>query len=183
MSYNNQIVPGFDEDLNNEIIITLRKIGTVPQCLSFELKGHIDTYNSGFFQKQVNKVIAAGYIYLIFNANGLNYLSSTGIGSFTSFLKTVKTKNGDVVFVGMQSKVFEIFQLLGFQQFFKFSNTIEDAILFFTTTKKGPASLFPKTFACPICDHKLRASKNGRFRCPSCKTVLLLTEKAEVLLG
>ena len=60
------------------------------------LNGYIDTYNSVYFQKQIGKVVATGFVNLIFNCSNLNYVSSTGIGSFTSFLKLVKAKNGDI---------------------------------------------------------------------------------------
>ena len=90
MENNNLIIPGFDNDKDDSLTISLRKVDSISNCLVVYLSGYIDTYNSSFFQKQVMKVIEAGFINLIFNCSALNYVSSTGIGSFTVFLKTKK---------------------------------------------------------------------------------------------
>ncbi len=115
---NNDIVPGFDEEKDESLKIRLEKVDKAEGCLVLYLTGYIDTYNSNFFQKRVNRAVEAGYTRLIFHCGGLNYVSSTGIGSFTAFLKAVKPKGGDLVLLEIQPKVYEVFQLLGFSQFF-----------------------------------------------------------------
>ena len=120
---------------------------------------------------------------LIFNCSNLNYVSSTGIGSFTSFLKLVKAKNGDIVLLNIQSKVYEVFQLLGFSQFFNIKEGIEDAIQHFNEVPVAEVSVFPKVFSCPVCSRKLKASKSGRFRCSDCKAILAIDQKGSVFLG
>jgi anti-sigma B factor antagonist len=182
VSNNDLIVPGFDDEKNDQINIVLKKVTSLPKGLVFELKGHVDTYNSPFFQKRVSKAIRAGFVDLIFNANGLNYLSSTGIGCFAGFLKELKPLGGDVVIMGIQPKVLEIFRLLGFEQFFYFAGSIEEAVRYFSV-KKNTQGPFPKAFACPICNRKLKTSKSGKFRCPECKSIIIVNEKAEILLG
>jgi len=148
------------------------------------LTGYIDTYNSNFFQKRVSKAIEAGYSKLIFNCAGLNYVSSTGIGSFTAFLKAVKPRGGDLVLLEIQPKVYEVFQLLGFSQFFNIKDNLNDAVDFFRVGTQGnPAEVFPKIFQCPICSKKLKATKPGRFRCSECKTILAIDNSGQVFLG
>ena len=123
MDSNNSIIPGFDNEKDDSLSIALKKADGINRGIFIYLNGYIDTYNSSFFQKQITKVIEAGYINLIFNCSALNYVSSTGIGSFTVFLKIVKPKNGDVVLLEIQPKVYEVFQLLGFSQFFNIKNS------------------------------------------------------------
>jgi len=181
---NDDIVSGFTEEKDESLKIDLEQVSQIPGCLLLSLNGYIDTYNSNFFQKRVQRAIEAGFTRLVFNCGGLNYVSSTGIGSFTAFLKAVKPKSGDIVLLEIQPKVYEVFQLLGFSQFFNIKDSLEDAIAFF---QNGPApktgSLFPKIFACPICAKKLKAVKPGRFRCSECKTILAIDDAAEVFLG
>ena len=121
---NNVLVPGFSDEKDDSLKITLDKVAEVPNCLIVRLNGYIDTYNSNYFQKSIAKVVDAGYVNLIFNCSALNYVSSTGIGSFTAFLKLVKPKGGDIVLLEIQPKVFEVFQLLGFSQFFSISKLL-----------------------------------------------------------
>jgi anti-sigma B factor antagonist len=181
---NNNIIPGFDDEKDDSLKIRLEKIDDIDGCIVLFLNGYIDTYNSSFFQKRVSKVVENGFTRLIFNCGALNYVSSTGIGSFTAFLKTVKPKGGDVVLLEIQPKVYEVFQLLGFSQFFNIKDTLGDAVDFFRTSGvEIKSEIFPKIFACPICSKKLKATKAGRLRCSECKTILAIDNNGQVFLG
>ena len=186
MENNNAIIPGFDNEKDDSLTISLRKAEGVSRCIFIYLSGYIDTYNSSFFQKQITKVIEAGFINLIFNCSSLNYVSSTGIGSFTVFLKVVKPKGGDVVLLEIQPKVYEVFQLLGFSQFFNIKNTADEALSFFSnggSAASTESSVFPLIISCPVCNKKLRATKSGRFRCSGCRSILAINDAGEVTLG
>ena len=184
METNNSIVPGFDNDRDDSLSITLKKAEGVNRGIFIYLNGYVDTYNSNFFQKQITKLIEAGFINLIFNCTALNYVSSTGIGSFTVFLKVIRPKGGDIVLLEIQPKVYEVFQLLGFSQFFNIKSTAEEAIEFFNNGgSSADSSVFPLVISCPVCNKKLRATKAGRFRCSGCRSILAINEKGEVTLG
>jgi anti-anti-sigma factor len=184
MLNNNEIVPGFDDEKDDSLKIFLKKVEDTDKCLLLTLTGYIDTYNSNFFQKRVQKAIEVGYIRLIFHCGSLNYVSSTGIGSFTTFLKAVKPKGGDLVMLDIQPKVYEVFQLLGFSQFFNIRDNMDDSIRFFNSSQiVEKPSVFPKIVSCPICSKKLKAVKAGRFRCNGCQSVLAIDEAGQVLLG
>lgn len=184
MADNNTIVPGFDIEKDDSLKIRLQKIDNVKGCLVLYLTGYIDTYNSNLFQKRVNKAVEAGFNKLIINCGSLNYVSSTGIGSFTHFLKAVKPKGGDLVLLEIQPKVYEVFQLLGFSQFFNIKDNLDEAVDFFNSSKEASGEdLFPKIFRCPICSKKLKATKAGRFRCSECKTILAIDNAGQVYLG
>ncbi|MDR0376788.1 MAG: STAS domain-containing protein [Spirochaetaceae bacterium] len=181
---NNDIIPNFDDDVDDSLKITLNTVEGIDKCLILYLAGYIDTYNSNIFQKRITRIIERGYNRLIFQCEGLNYVSSTGIGSFTVFLKSVKPRGGDVILLEIQPKVFEVFHLLGFSQFFNIQKTLEEALDYFR--EEGAASesdIFPKVFDCPICSKKLKAIKPGRFRCSQCKAILALDTSGQVFLG
>ena len=181
---NDELVNGFDDEKDESLKLKLEKTKEVEEGLILYLTGYIDTYNSGYFQKRVQKVIEAGFNRLIFQCAGLNYVSSTGIGSFTSFLKAVKPRGGDLVLLEIQPKVYEVFQLLGFSQFFNIRETLDEAVNFFRKGSTDEAtSIFPKLFSCPICSKKLKALKPGRFRCSECKTILAIDNSGQVFLG
>ena len=181
---NNDIVPGFDDDKDDSLKINLQKINDVEGCLVLYLSGYIDTYNSNFFQKRIAKAIETGFIKLVFQCGGINYVSSTGIGSFTAFLKSVKPRGGDLVLLEIQPKVYEVFQLLGFSQFFNIRDSLDESVSFFKAgTTAEIITLFPKIFSCPICSKKLKATKAGRFRCSECKTILAIDNVGQVFLG
>ena len=184
MENNNTIVPGFDNEKDHSLTISLRKADSINKGIFIYLSGYIDTYNSSFFQKQMTKVIEAGFINLVFNCSSLNYVSSTGIGSFTVFLKVVRPKGGDIVLLEIQPKVYEVFQLLGFSQFFNIKSSADEAIAFFSNGGGvSENSTFPLVISCPVCNKKLRATKSGRFRCSGCRSILAINDAGEVTLG
>jgi anti-anti-sigma factor len=181
---NNEIVPDFDTGRDDSLKIDLRRIDVLDAGLVLVLTGYIDTYNCTVFEKRVERAIGAGFSRLIFDCSGLNYISSTGIGSFTGILKTLKSSGGDIMLLGLQPKVYMVFELLGFANFFKFKGNIEDAVRFFKNgTKASHNSIFPQIFECPLCRKKLVAVKKGRFRCARCKTILAVDGEARVFLG
>jgi len=180
---NNDVVNNFDSDKDDSLQLTLEKIENLEDGVIIKLSGYIDTYNSVFFQKQISKVIDSGLVNIIFNCSGLNYVSSTGIGSFTSFLKLVKPKGGNIVLLSIQPRVYEVFQLLGFSQFFAIREKIDDAISFFKNDTVLESSVFPSVFSCPVCQRRLKATRSGRFRCSDCKSILAIDQQGQVFLG
>ena len=174
---NDDVIPGFDNDKEENLKITLQKVSDVENCLIIVFNGYIDTYNSNYVQKQIQKTIDAGFIRLIFHCGSLNHISSTGIGSFSAFLKAVKPKGGDLVLTAVLPQVQEVFQILGFSQFFVTKATLEEAAAFYKTGK------FPALIQCPTCSKKLNAAHSGRYRCSDCKTILAIDDAGLVTLG
>jgi len=181
---NNDLVPGFDDDKDETLKIKLYDIPDVESCLMLTLNGYIDTYNSIHFQKRVQRAIDAGFIRLIFNCNGLNRVSSTGIGSFTVFLKAVKSQGGGMILLEIQPQVHDVLQLLGFSQLFNIQTTLNESIDFFRSNESRQESdIFPKIFMCPYCSKSLKAIKPGCFRCSDCKTIITIDNGGAVSLG
>jgi anti-anti-sigma factor len=181
---NNDIVPGFDDEKDENLKIKLHDVPDVESCLVLVLHGYIDTYNSTIFQNRVQRAIDEGYIRLIFNCKDLQHISSTGIGSLTVFLKAVKSQGGDIILLEIQSEVYEVLQLLGFSQFFNIQTDLNESIDFFRNNEtQQETEIFPKVFACPYCSKNLKAIKPGRFRCSECKTILAIDNAGTVSLG
>jgi anti-anti-sigma factor len=178
---NNDIISGFDEEKNDSLKIQLEKIEEMKGGLVIYASGYIDTYNVRFFQKRVEHAIEAGYVRIVFELSGVNYISSTGFGAFPSFLKRVKPLNGDMVLNHVQPSVYEVFALLGFSQYFIFTENLDESIGYLAEHLESP--VFPKVFTCPVCSKRLRASKAGRFRCAECKTIVVIDKATSVILG
>lgn len=156
-----------------------------------ELDGYLDTYNSKSFQQYVQKIIDEGYKYIVMDCQGLTYVSSTGIGSFTSFNRMLLQKKGELILVKMISKVYEVFKLLGFLSFFKIFENLDEVKNFLTGKGSGTSgdsfsseekstSVFPVQGSCPNCSKGLRFSKSGKYRCPSCKSILQVGDDGKI---
>jgi len=147
--------------------------------IELKIVGLIDTYNSSSFFNEISSLVKDGHSKFIFNCEKLTYMSSTGIGAMAQLLKEIKeTKRENFLYlVSVSPNVHDVFSLLGFTSFFNFAENTEDVYNIFNGKSK---SSFPSIVACPICHKKLKASKSGRYRCPSCKHIIKIDNKAKV---
>jgi len=68
------------------------------------------------------------YPKIVCNLDKLNYIASAGIGVFLKYLQEAKSQKGDLVLVGLQKQVKDVFDLLKFTNLFKIFSKTEDAI-------------------------------------------------------
>jgi len=168
-------------DEHPDLRISLEETGR-EKTIVMRLSGLIDTYNSEYFRSQATKVVEEGYPNIIFDTSATTFMSSTGIGAFTALLKVVKDKQGSMIIFGMPAKIYEVFQLLGFSSFFRFCSTRDEALSMLSMDTDSP-SVFPMQITCPVCRRNLKAVKSGRFRCSSCRVILVVKEEGEIQLG
>lgn len=148
MELHEDLLKSLLETKDDSILIDLKILGDI---LLVKLTGYIDTYNSNYFTNQMNKILENGAYKIIFDCSGVLYVSSTGIGSFVIVLKTVKSHGGEIVLLKIVPRVYEVFSLLGFSQFFKIVDTLEDAITFLNAeTKSDFAEAYERQ--CPTCE-------------------------------
>jgi anti-sigma B factor antagonist len=179
---NNDIVKGFDDgEANDTIKIRLEKYEPIPGCLTFHLCGYIDLYNHHYFQSKALMAIKAGFTRIVLDLREVSFIGSAGVASIVHILRTVRSLGGDLVLQEIQARTNEVFELLGFAQFFHASTSRDESVAFLS--RKPSPGAFPKIFACPICAIKLRAARAGRYRCSHCRTILALADTGAVDLG
>ncbi len=84
------------------------------------VKGNLETSNSPKFLNLVeNELSRNSYKKMILELADLLYISSTGIGTFTTLLISCKNRGTELILRNMQPKVKSVFDLLGFSSFFK----------------------------------------------------------------
>lgn len=174
--------------IKKSLKITPMQIGGNSTKVHLILNGNLDTYTSPDFQSHINSLIHSGTVYLIFNCSGLSYISSTGIGAFTAFLKHLKQKNGDMVLYGITGRVMEIFQILGFAKFFKVASNLDEALRLLKGESikseqyqsSARQSVFPLIVHCPHCTKRLKTVRPGRFMCSGCDTTFSVDEKGNI---
>lgn len=167
----------FDEIKIDECILSLHDKDDV---LIVKMVGQLNTYNSSPFQRKVETILNTNYRKIIFDMEGLNYVSSTGIGAFTHILKMFNrdVNPGVIVLSGIAPKVYEVFQLLGFNSFFRIFDDLQNALKHFEGHNE--VSIFPRILVCPICNMKLKASKSGKFRCSKCRSIIVIDSEGKI---
>jgi anti-sigma B factor antagonist len=92
------------------------------------VKGFIDTVTAPEFEKKFLSVLGDKKFKLVIDLKDVNYISSAGWGIFISEIKRIRNQKGDLVLVGMNPEVSEIFELLEFDTFLKTFPTVESAV-------------------------------------------------------
>ncbi len=90
--------------------------------IKVNVKGRLETANSINFLNYMTQLIDASPTGcdLILEMSELYYVSSTGIGAFTTILVNSKKRNMQLFIKNMQPKVMSVLELLGFTDFFNF---------------------------------------------------------------
>jgi len=92
------------------------------------LKGFIDTTTAPEFEKAFQGVLNDRKYKIVVDLKGVNYISSAGWGIFISEIKRIRGQKGDLVLVGMNPEVSEVFELLEFNTILKSFPNVEMAV-------------------------------------------------------
>lgn len=91
------------------------------------IDGDLDASSSIKLDKVLAKAIGENRNPILVDCNLLDYISSPGIGVFTSHLQECETKNISLVLFGMNDKVLKVFRILGLDEIIPITKTKEEA--------------------------------------------------------
>jgi anti-anti-sigma factor len=95
-----------------------------------EVDGHLDSISSTALEKALQDVIAGGHAKIVIDLSDVSYISSGGWGVMVGTVDKSQRQDGDVVVVGMASEVYDVYELLGFNELLKSFATTEDALTY-----------------------------------------------------
>ena len=166
-----------------KLAIHTMEIELIPGGLLLQLVGQINMSNTLQFQSQVREAMGFDFNHLFFDCSKLSFISSSGIGAFTSIKDLVTSNDGEIIICGLDPEVFHVFDLLGFSEYFAYSDSIDEAISQHHETMNRLTGVFPLIFRCPGCAQRQKAMKEGRFQCADCKSILTVDESGDVTPG
>ena len=108
---------------------------------------------------------------VVFDMSELRYISAQSIGALFNIFNFYK-KNKYIYILGMNNKIKEMFNLLGFVGCCTEIEKLEDI--------KEQKNIFPLIVQCPSCGNKITIIKSGRFNCESCKTEVSINKKGKL---
>jgi anti-anti-sigma factor len=79
-------------------------------------RGHLDSSSAGELEGILESAYESGSRKIVVDLKDVTYISSGGWGIFTGRVKTLREGEGEVVLAGMSSEVYDIYELLGFQE-------------------------------------------------------------------
>ncbi|MEQ8275257.1 MAG: STAS domain-containing protein [Deltaproteobacteria bacterium] len=94
----------------------------------FSLKGNLDALTSPSLKKEIEALLAARKINVVFDLAGLELIDSSGVGAIVSLFKRVRTLQGDVKIARLAGQPSEIFKLLRLVRVFDIFDTVDEAV-------------------------------------------------------
>jgi len=93
-----------------------------------ELRGELDAHTASELEAAIQKCQGGSSYRIVVNGSNLAYISSAGLGVFMAYIEEVREKGGDIKIAALQSKVFNVFDLLGFPMLFDILESEDDAV-------------------------------------------------------
>ncbi len=110
------------------LTVHLSEHPTHKEITIISVKGFIDTTTAPEFERYFLSALNKHQYKLVVDLKDVDYISSAGWGIFVSELKRIRQGKGDLVLVGMNPEVTEIFELLEFTTFLKTYASVEEAV-------------------------------------------------------
>jgi len=104
--------------------VSLSLVGPIPV---FSLSGRLDAISSPFLEERLKPLLKEAGKRLVFDCDGLTYVSSAGLRVFLSCQRHLQAHGGAVAFAALSLPVKELFNLAGLQDLFVIEPTVEQA--------------------------------------------------------
>lgn len=99
--------------------------------------GVIDTLTAGELEEVIDALLKRQRYNIIIDLAGVDYISSAGWGIFISHIKDVRGHGGDIKLANMVPDVYEIFELLEFDNVLQAYSSLDEAIGQFRPSDDG----------------------------------------------
>lgn len=168
----------------DKIDVFVRKEATVVPTLVFTVRGRLDYYNVGSFQSFLRSHWGQGPVWVVLDLSGMVHLASSGINTLVELADEVVQLPGEFAVVSVPPAIRQWMTLLGLDERLAVYLTLKDALedLGQPQRHRRFRPIFPASIPCPSCGRKLQASREGKFRCASCKMPFQVDDRARVAL-
>jgi anti-sigma B factor antagonist len=92
------------------------------------LRGYLDAHTAPQLETTIQKLMSDNKFNIVVNCRDLSYISSAGLGVFMAFIEDVRKQKGDIKLTNMSSKVYNVFDLLGFPMLYEIYKSEDEAI-------------------------------------------------------
>ncbi|HSO28063.1 MAG TPA: STAS domain-containing protein [Anaerolineales bacterium] len=98
-------------------------------CDLIQVVGRVDSYTAPQLGEAFDEITGAGRYKIVFDMEGIDFMSSAGLGTLIGAQKTCKRYNrGEVVLVKVPQRIYEALELAGFVPLFRFYDNVTDAV-------------------------------------------------------
>ncbi len=125
-----RILSGVLGDYEKSRLISIKTEDHGNGIVALKVRGHLDSSSASDLENILEIVFEGGFRKIIVDLGEVSYISSGGWGIFTGRVKMLREGQGDVVLAGMSPEVFDIYELLGFQDIIMHFQKVDEAFQF-----------------------------------------------------
>lgn len=92
------------------------------------LKGYLDAHTAPVLENNFVSLIDKNRFQIVVDFKDLAYISSAGLGVFMAYIEKIRDNSGDIKLSGMNEKVYNIFDLLGFPLLYEIFKSEDEAV-------------------------------------------------------
>jgi anti-sigma B factor antagonist len=93
-----------------------------------EIDGPLDSYTSPDFEDYINQLLNKNILFILFDGDKMDYVSSEGIGLFLFLQRKISEANGFFVMFNVSNEAMTLYRLLGFDKVFRIAESRADAL-------------------------------------------------------
>ena len=108
--------------------VRVRRSETQEDSHIVEIEGRIDAHTAPDVEKELKALLDKGFVKIVVDFSGVNYISSGGLRVFLTALKQTRANNGDLKLAKLIPNVEKIFKLAGFTKIFNIMSDVESAL-------------------------------------------------------
>ena len=90
--------------------------------------GFLDAHTAPELEEAIQQLLEEERYKILVNFTELNYISSAGLGVFMGFIEQIRFNNGDIKMSNMSTKIYRVFDLLGFPTLYDIVELEQQAI-------------------------------------------------------
>jgi anti-anti-sigma factor len=110
------------------MIFINHKEDTDGKIVVVDIKGALDSATSADFEEYINQLLGIRKYYIVLNAEGLEFVSSAGIGVILYIQKKIFSGRGFFILCGISEEISALYEILGFDKIIKIEPTIAEAL-------------------------------------------------------
>ena len=94
----------------------------------FKIDGRVDSDGAVMLEQHLLKATEDGHHKMVLEMADVRYINSAGLRILAEVLTINRENNGELYLVGLSNKVKRVFQIIGFDNFFKLFDDTETAL-------------------------------------------------------
>jgi serine/threonine-protein kinase RsbW len=120
------IIPGAAMVIDAEGTFPVRELADNRAVIS--PAGRLDSNTSPRLEMALNDQLRQGITCLFVDMSAVEYIASSGLKVLVAAWRRARDDGGDVVLLGLQPRIVEIFEMVGFDMLFEVFDTLDDAL-------------------------------------------------------